>query len=142
MVAGSRLNMDWNIRLPLPILRSADTMNAFGEYSLSPPRGPDCCVSTIKAWPMSIKFHEPTRGMNMGMGQDCGFKLVPEAMFIKNIPAAFICIPRFMPGISVDFCSWLSWGKSSHRCYRRPGRTRPKRALTEIGSTRLPAGAT
>jgi hypothetical protein len=29
----------------------------------------------------------------MGMGQDCGFKLVPEAMFIKNIPAAFICIP-------------------------------------------------
>jgi len=42
---------------------------------------------------MNIRFHDLMRGMNMGMDHDCGFILVPEAMFIKYIPASFICMP-------------------------------------------------
>src|SRR6516164_9346883 len=113
MVAGSRLNMDWNITPPLPTLCSAEIMNVFGEYSLSAPRGPDCCVSTMNACPMSIRFHDPRRGMSIGIGHDGGFKLVPDAMFMRNMPAAFICIPWLIPGISMGSCPWLSWGTSS-----------------------------
>ncbi len=48
-------------------------MNELGEYSLSPPRGPDCCVSTRNAVPMNIVFQFPKCIMSMGMGHEAGF---------------------------------------------------------------------
>ncbi len=72
-------------------------MNQFGAYSLSPPRGPDCCVSTRYPWPINIRFQDPAFGASIGICQDCGFILVPDAVFIRYIPASFICMPWLMP---------------------------------------------
>src|SRR5438034_11320870 len=63
----------------------ADAMPQFVEYSLSPPRGPLCCVSTRKAWPMYIKVHELLRCMSIGEGQASGLRLVPEARLIRYV---------------------------------------------------------
>src|SRR5271166_448389 len=83
--------MDCSIRLPPHRLCPAENMKAFGEYSLSPPRGPDCCVSTRNAVPMNIRSHEPARVISMGMAQDAGFRLVPDAVSMRYMPASFIC---------------------------------------------------
>jgi hypothetical protein len=36
-------------------------------------------VSTRKALPMNMPCHEPNFFITIGMGQDCGFVLVPDA---------------------------------------------------------------
>jgi hypothetical protein len=101
MVAGSRLSIRsvWNAPLA-PTLCSADAMNQLAEYSLSPPRGPDSWVSTRKAVPMNMVFQLPGCVMIIGIGQDAGFAAVPDASFIRNIPAGFIS-PMFIPGMFI-----------------------------------------
>src|ERR1022692_1000463 len=90
MVSGSRLIIDWNCSVPPARPCEAENMNAFGEYNLSPPRGPLCCLSTMKACPMNIRFHAPPPRISMGIGHESGFMLVPDAMFMRYIPASFM----------------------------------------------------
>jgi hypothetical protein len=42
---------------------------------------------------MIIKFQDFSRGISIGMGQLCGFILVPEARLMRYIPALFISVP-------------------------------------------------
>jgi hypothetical protein len=51
---------------------------------------------------MNIAFQAPMRVMNIGMGHDWGFMLVPDAWFISNVSAAFMVGMFSMPGI----CEW------------------------------------
>src|SRR3569623_492424 len=82
--------MVWSMMLPEPNLWIAEPMIQFAEYSLSPPRGPPCCVSARNPWPMIIVFQEPSLGINIGMGQLSGLRLVPDAIRIRYIPASFM----------------------------------------------------
>ena len=47
---------------------------------------------------MNMRVHWPTVRVIMGMGQAEGLRLVPDASFIRNMPAWFIT-PMFIPGI-------------------------------------------
>src|ERR1017187_6518950 len=88
MVAGSRLSISSVSNAPFaPALCSAEAMNQFVEYSLSPPRGPDCWISDTKAVPMNMAFQLAI--CFMGMGYDAGFADVPEASPIRNMPGSW-----------------------------------------------------
>ncbi len=39
---------------------------------------------------MNMVFHAPACSMTIGMGQAAGLAEVPEARFIRNMPAAFM----------------------------------------------------
>lgn len=75
-------------------------MKTFAEYNLSAPRGPDCCVSVINPFAMNPKLHLPAITMRIGIGEDSGFTLVPDASFIKRSAAGFdgMAMP-FIPDI-------------------------------------------
>src|ERR1022692_2082356 len=76
MVAGSRLSISSVSNAPFaPALCSADAMNQFVEYSLSPPRGEDCWMPDTNATPINMAFQLPTCGISMGIGYDAGRQL-------------------------------------------------------------------
>src|SRR5579864_1318610 len=81
-------------------------MNQLVENNLSPPRGPDCCVSTRNAVPMNIADHPcPGDAMVIFIGADCGFADVPDARFIRYMPESLMPPPMpFIPGISGISC--------------------------------------
>ena len=91
MVAGSRLSINTDSNAPFaPARCSAVAMNQFVEYSLSPPRGPDCWMSDTKAVPMNVAFQLPNCVISMGIGHAAGFADVPEARPMRDISAGFI----------------------------------------------------
>src|ERR1700691_3349214 len=107
MVAGSRLSISCVSDAALaPARCSAVAMNQLVEYSLSPPRGPDCWMSDTKAVPIKVAFQLPNCVISMGIGHDAGFADVPEAKPIRNMPGAFISA---MPG-----WSWAARGPTAH----------------------------
>ena len=102
MVAGSRLSISTVSNAPFaPALCSADAMNQFVEYSLSPPRGPDCWMSETNAVPMNMAFQFPNCVISMGMGDDAGFADVPEARPIE-IHARILSARLYRHGASGD----------------------------------------
>ena len=107
-VAGSKLNIERSMSDPPATLCMAPSIPQLLEYSLSPPRGPDCCVSTTNAWPIHIKCQLPARVISIGMGHADGWIPVPELSFIRNIPEEFmspsIAAPWFMPAICRMSC--------------------------------------
>src|SRR5580658_3874714 len=83
-----------------PTLCSAEAMNQLVEYSLSPPRGPDCWISARKAFAMNMVFQLPRWVVTIGIGQAAGFAEVPEARFMRNMPAAFMSV-MFIAGMFI-----------------------------------------
>src|SRR5580700_1049354 len=77
----------------VPTLCSADAMNQFVEYNLSPPRGPDCWMSDTNPTPMNMALQSPYWVIIMGAGYDAGFADVPEARPIKNMPGSWAASP-------------------------------------------------
>src|ERR1039457_7343052 len=107
MVAGSRLSISSVSNAPFaPALCSADAMNQFVEYSLSPPRGEDCWMPDTNATPINMAFQLPTCVISMGIGYDAGFADVPEARPIRNMPGAFISAMLCWP--------WAARGPMAH----------------------------
>lgn len=50
--------------------------------------------------------------MSIGIGQLSGFMLVPDAIVIRYIPAWFVSMPCFIPGIFIPcplICEWSIW---------------------------------
>src|SRR5437763_247108 len=73
IVAGSRLTIDRSITLPPePTFRTALSIPQLVEYSLSPPLGPDCCVSTTKACAIHIRCQPPAFCISIGIGHADG----------------------------------------------------------------------
>ncbi len=85
----------------------ADAMNQFGEYSLSPPRGPDCWMSDTNAVPMNMTFQLLSCVISMDIGSDAGLADVPEASPMRYMPASFMsAIPCWL---------WAVRGLMAHR---------------------------
>src|SRR5215471_2243669 len=55
-------------------------------------RGPLCCVFTMNAWPMNMRLQLPASVIIMGVWAAQGFMQVPDAMFIRYMPARFMCM--------------------------------------------------
>jgi hypothetical protein len=43
---------------------------------------------------MNIVFHDPRWVMSMGIGQESGFRDVPEETFMRSMPAGFMSCPN------------------------------------------------
>jgi hypothetical protein len=52
---------------------------------------------------MNMVFHDPIGFVSIGIGHAAGFIAVPDESCIRNMPAAFMCVP-LMPGICMS--SW------------------------------------
>src|ERR1700722_18351465 len=44
----------------------------------------------MKACPMNIRLQAPVPRMSIGIGAELGFMLVPDAMFMRYMPASFM----------------------------------------------------
>jgi hypothetical protein len=90
-----------------------------GRALLAGNRRPDCCVSTMNPVPMKVVFHFPKCIITIGIGEEVGFVAVPEARFIRDMPAGLIST---IPACS-DECS-ASWAHTAlARIRSNPGNT-------------------
>src|SRR5579884_2204963 len=82
------------MNVPPPALCENVPMAQLADHSLSPPRGPACCVSTMNASPMNIMCHDPVMVISIGICHDRGFMLVPDDSSIRYIPELAGACPR------------------------------------------------
>src|ERR1700684_2523265 len=58
---------------------------------------------------MNMRLHPRKEIMRMGVGQERGFMLVPEAWLMSNVSAPFMVDMLVMPGISGICIPGMSW---------------------------------